>query len=86
LDFSVSRSVSGIVATVGSMEAEIKVRVTTHDGQIKEYQTVFRASPENLTTQINFEEAWSVKTLHIEVRNMHAGEPANVHVAEIELK
>ena len=86
IDFSVSRPVSGIVVTVGAMEAEIKLRLTTHDGQIKEYQTVFRATPENLTTQIDFEEKWSVKSLHIEVRNMHAGEPANVHVSEIELK
>jgi hypothetical protein len=86
IDFSVSRPVSGIVATVGAMEAEIKLRVTTHDGQIKEYQTVFGATPENLTTQIDFEETWSVKNIHIEVRNMHAGEPANVHVYEIKLK
>jgi 4-amino-4-deoxy-L-arabinose transferase-like glycosyltransferase len=86
IDFSVSRPVSGIVVTVGAMEAEIKLRLTTNDGQIKEYQTVFRATPENLTTQIDFEEKWSVKNLHIEVRNMHAGEPANVHVSEIELK
>jgi hypothetical protein len=86
IEFTTSRSVSGIVATIGSMEAEIKLRVTTHDGQVKEYQTVFQATPENLTTQIDFEEPWSVKALHIEVRNMHAGEPANVHVTEIELK
>jgi 4-amino-4-deoxy-L-arabinose transferase-like glycosyltransferase len=86
IDFSVARQVGGIVATVGSMEAEITVRVTTQDGQVKEYRTVFRASPENLTTQIDFEEPWSVRSLHIEIRNMNAGEPANVHVSEIELK
>jgi hypothetical protein len=68
------------------MEAQITVRATTQDGQIKEYQTVFKATPENLTTQIDFEEAWSLQMLRIEVRNLHAGEPANVHVTEIKLK
>jgi hypothetical protein len=85
-NFPVPRPVSGIVATLGSMEAQITVRATTQDGQIKEYQTVFKATPENLTTQIDFEEAWSLQTLRIEVRNLHAGEPANVHVTEIKLK
>jgi hypothetical protein len=86
LDFSSARPISGLIMTVGSMEAEISLRVTTDDGHIKEYQKIFSSAPENQTTQIDFEEAWSVKMLHIEVRNMHAGEPANVHVAEIKLK
>ncbi len=86
MDFSTPRPISGIVATVGAMQAEITVRATTPDGQVKEYQTVFNATPENLTTEIDFEQAWSVQTLHIEVRNMNAGEPANVHVYEIQLK
>jgi predicted DNA-binding protein with PD1-like motif len=86
IDFSAARPVSGLEVTVGAMQAEITLRVTTDDGKIKEYQTEFWAEPENLTTQINFEEAWSVMSLHIEVRNMHAGEPSNVHVSEITLK
>jgi len=85
-DFAVSRSMSGVVVTIGAMEAEITLRVTTDDGQVKEYRTVFKATPENLTTEIDFEETWPVRTLHIEVRNINAGEPANVHVTEIELK
>jgi 4-amino-4-deoxy-L-arabinose transferase-like glycosyltransferase len=86
LNYTTARPLSGIVATIGAMEAEIKVRVTTNDGQTYEYQKIFNATPENLTTEIDFDDTWSVKTLHIEIRNIHTGEPANVHVTEIGLK
>lgn len=86
MDFSNPRPISGIAATVGAMQAEIIVRATTPDGQVKEYQTVFNSTPENQTTEIDFEQSWSVQTLNIDVRNMNTGEPANVHVYEIQLK
>jgi hypothetical protein len=86
LDFPTPRSVSGIETTLGSMQAQIIIRATTLDGQVQEYQTVFVSKPENQTTQIDFGETLSIQTLHIEVRNMNAGEPANVHVYEIQLQ
>lgn len=86
VNFPNSRPISGIIATLGAMEAEISVRLTTPDGKTKEYRTVFNATLENLTTSIDFGKAYEVQTVHIEVRNLHAGEPANIHVTEIELK
>lgn len=86
LYFTNPHLINGIQATLGSMEAQITIRATLSDGQVKEYQTVFNATPENLTTEIDLNEVLNVKVLHLEILNLHAGEPANVHVSEIVLK
>jgi hypothetical protein len=86
LYFTNPHLINGIQATLGSMEAQITIRTTLSDGQVKEYQTVFNATPENLTTEIDLNETLNVKVLHLEILNLHAGEPANVHVSEIVLK
>jgi hypothetical protein len=86
MDFTTPRLVSGMEVTLGAMQAQVVVRATTADGQVKEYQTEFNSTPENQTTQVDFNEALSVQSLHIEVQNMNAGEPANVHVYEIQFK
>jgi hypothetical protein len=87
LIFSKPRTLNGLTITIGGMEAKITARLyASPDAQPVEYSTTFNSTVKNTTTSIDFTQSTQVQVLHVEVLDIHAGEPAHIHVTELQLR
>ncbi len=87
LTFLAPRRLSGLRLTTGSMDFELTLRLVPPDSD----QTITLRSrhvglPPDPTVQVNFPDApFEVQRLEIEVRDINQGEPAKIHLRELEL-
>ena len=87
LTFLAPRRLSGLRLTTGSMDFELTLRLVPPDSD----QTITLRSrhvglPPDPTVQVNFPDApFEVQRLEIEVRDINQGEPAKIHLRELQL-
>jgi hypothetical protein len=86
ITFDQARNLSGLSAIVGSIDILIDVQLFT-DGQTSvEFTKEQRTSVDSPQVDINFDKAYEVKHLRLEISYPYRGEPEHVHVWELLFK
>ncbi|UCD99626.1 MAG: hypothetical protein JSV42_02540, partial [Chloroflexota bacterium] len=81
------RSISGVSVIIGSTEAEIRAQLyATLNADPIEYIGTFKGTVEQPEVAFDFSHQTTIQFLRLEVRDLHQGEPANVHIWEIRSK
>jgi hypothetical protein len=88
LIFPQPRPLSGVTVSTGSMNLALTVRLSdARDTELAAYSQTYSDLPLDPTVDLAFAGApIMAKKIHIEIRNVNAGEPANVHIREIVLR
>ena len=85
--FQQPRTIGGISLNLGSMDTDLRVELTTTEGETPiTYQESFRSVQEGDILTLNFPNGpLPVLKLHLEIHATYAGEVANVHIRELKL-
>lgn len=84
LNFPHPKTISGLSMIIGSTEVEIKAFLYEEENaQPIEYTGSFRGTLDQPEITFDFAESVKARIVHLEVRDIHQGEPANVHIWEI---
>lgn len=84
LDFLHPKTITGLSMIIGSTEVEIKAWLYEERGaQPIEYSGRFRGTLDQPEISLDFGEPVTARIVRLEVRDIHQGEPANVHIWEI---
>lgn len=84
LNFPRPKTISGLSLIIGSTDVEIKALLYEEkNAQPIEFFGTFQGSLDQPEVTFDFGEPVTTRVLHLEVRDLHQGEPANVHIWEI---
>ena len=81
VEFPHPRDIRGLRLTTGSMDFELKASLSGLAGP-KEWTWVYKDLPSDPTVEVTFREE-RVDRIRLEIRDIHATEPAKVHVREL---
>lgn len=86
MTFPQPRLIGGIELIIGSAQIEVTAQLNGLDGsQPVVFQSVLRGSVQQPKVGLIFPEAYLVESLHLELHDIHQGEPGHVHLWEIYL-
>jgi len=84
MNFLRPKTIRGLSMVIGSTEVEIKALLYgEQDAQPIEYTGTFRGTLDQPEIAFDFGEPVTARIVRLEVRDLHQGEPANVHIWEI---
>jgi hypothetical protein len=87
IEFSPPRTFSGVRVTTGSMDVALTAEVAIGgDARPGRYSGTFTELPPDPTVELDFDQPYAVTRLRLEIKDPHAGDRANIHVRDIELK
>ena len=84
--FPEERTVSGLRATFGSGDYTLTVKVfPADDSEARVYTQTYEGLPPDPNLELLFDEgAQSVKKLRLEIQQHNTGDPAHIHVRELQ--
>lgn len=85
--FTQPRLIGGIELIIGSAQIEVTVQLdaANHSQPVK-FQSILRGSVQQPKVVLQFPEAYRSQSLHLELQDIHQGEPGHVHLWEIYLQ
>jgi 4-amino-4-deoxy-L-arabinose transferase-like glycosyltransferase len=82
--FPVQRQIKGISFTIGSILAEITVKIDTgQDGIIREFSEVLRGTVERPSVLLDFGDEVVAQSLRLQIKDSNQPEPGHVHIWEL---
>jgi hypothetical protein len=87
LEFDEPRRIAGLMLVIGSTEAQVTTRLfTSAEAEPVIYIHKIEGNVQQPQAEITFREPVIAQFLHLEILDLHQGEPGHVHVWEIEFK
>ncbi|WP_245668861.1 hypothetical protein [Chloroflexus islandicus] len=83
LRFPNPQPINGIELTLGTMDLDLTVTVTTPDGETHAFRQPYRGMPPDPTVTFDLPQPLLATTLRLDIFQQGAGEPAHVHVREV---
>ncbi|MGQ9874979.1 MAG: hypothetical protein ACUVSL_06940 [Chloroflexus sp.] len=86
LRFTSPRPLRQVGLILGSMDLDLRVIVTTPDGEVRTFNQSYRGLPPDPTVYLDVPELLIVQQVRLEILQVGVYEPAHVHVREVMVK